>query len=133
MATDSVIGQHRVKKIIGSAIDRNRLAHAYLFHGPAGVGKDAMVIRLAMGLNCAEKQSWGCGQCPSCLQTTRLEHPGFRLVMPIPSRPKSMNQDKYQDLVREKNLSGSKIPIMKYHSRLPLPHCRLSVSNRSVH
>ncbi len=104
MAIDSIIGQNRVKKIIESALERGRLAHAYLFHGPAGVGKDAIAVRLAMGLNCQEKETGGCGKCHSCLQLVRLEHPGFKFIMPLPSRPKSMNQEKYLELVREKKL-----------------------------
>lgn len=110
MSFESVIGQLRVKKLITSAFQRNRLAHGYLFHGPPGVGKDAMGIHLAMGLNCTAGQLDGCGQCQSCRQIIQLEHPSFRFVFPVPSRPKGMKQDKYNILIREKSLERIKNP-----------------------
>jgi DNA polymerase-3 subunit delta' len=98
----SVIGQDRLKKRLASVIEQKRLAHAYLFQGPRGVGKDAMAIRIAMGLNCANGSIEGCGQCGPCRQFLRLEHPAFHLIIPVPTRPKSMNQGKYNELVNEK-------------------------------
>jgi DNA polymerase-3 subunit delta' len=87
---------------LASVIQQKRLAHAYLFQGPAGVGKDAMAIRIVMGLNCTNGSIEGCGECGPCGQILRLEHPAFHLIIPVPSRPKSMSQGKYNELVREK-------------------------------
>ncbi|MBN1780920.1 DNA polymerase III subunit delta' [bacterium] len=99
-----------MKQIIRSAVDKERLAHGYLFHGPPGVGKDLMAIRIAMELNCAEKVPEGCGQCGSCQQIQRLEHPSFRFVFPVPSRPKSMKPEKYNAFIREKLLERIENP-----------------------
>ena len=99
---ESVIGQNRLKKRLASVIRQGRLAHAYLFQGPAGVGKDAIAIRIAMGLNCSNGLIEGCGQCSHCGQILRLEHPAFHLIMPVPARPKSMGQGKFDELVKEK-------------------------------
>ena len=110
MTFDKVIGQYRVKNMISSALDRKRLSHAYLFHGPPGVGKDVLALRIAMGLNCMNGHSQGCGECAHCNQIQKLEYPSFRMILPLPSRPKSMNQEKYNTLVREKTLDRIENP-----------------------
>ena len=51
MAWSNVIGQDRVKQILINAILNEKVAHAYLFYGPEGVGKDAMAIEFAKALN----------------------------------------------------------------------------------
>jgi DNA polymerase-3 subunit delta' len=49
---NNVIGQERVKKIIGQALESKKLPNAYLFTGAEGTGKDAMAIEIAKVLNC---------------------------------------------------------------------------------
>jgi len=110
MAFEGVFGQERVKQIWKSSLKRNRLAHAYLFHGLPGVGKDAVSIDMAMGLNCKESVVGGCGKCSSCLSIQNLEHPGFRLVLPVPTRPKSMKEEKYEEILRDRALQRVKNP-----------------------
>jgi DNA polymerase-3 subunit delta' len=104
MAFDIVIGQNRVKKIFSASLNRDRLAHAYLFTGPSGVGKDAMALSMAMSVNCLKNYEGGCGECLECLRILRLEHPGFHLIIPVPSKPKIMKQEKYQEILRERAL-----------------------------
>ena len=66
-----ILGQERVLGYLKAALNRGRLAHAYLFLGPEGVGKESVARALAAALNCTEPQEDGdaCGTCPSC---TRL-------------------------------------------------------------
>ena len=66
MAFENVYGQDRVKQILTSSLQRKRLAHAYLFHGSPGVGKDAMGIAIVKSLTCQEKVNGGCGICAAC-------------------------------------------------------------------
>ncbi|MDQ7794418.1 MAG: DNA polymerase III subunit delta' [bacterium] len=58
-----------------------RLAHAYLFCGPPGMGKLGAARELAKLLNC-ERSAPGafCGCCPSCLRIDRGNHPEVRVV-----------------------------------------------------
>jgi len=79
-----VIGQLRVKRVLLSALKGNRLAHAYLFYGPEGVGKDAMALELARVMHCEKGAEEACNACPSCLRMDRLQHPDVRLVVPLP-------------------------------------------------
>ena len=120
MAFDRIFGQSRVKKIIASSMKRNRLAHAHLFYGPPGVGKDAMAIGIAMSLNCAEGVIGGCGECVPCHQIMGLEHPHFHLVLPVPTRPKTMKEEKYREILRERAIQRMTNPyqVVNYNPEL---------------
>ncbi|MFQ3578260.1 MAG: DNA polymerase III subunit gamma/tau, partial [Verrucomicrobiia bacterium] len=63
---------YHVIRTLANAIERNRLAHAYLFVGPRGTGKTSTARILAKGLNCAEGPTISpCGQCAACVEITR--------------------------------------------------------------
>jgi DNA polymerase-3 subunit delta' len=60
------------------AIQRDRLAHAYLFVGPAGVGKRLFAGELAKALLCENNSASAldaCDRCPACLQVEAGTHP----------------------------------------------------------
>jgi len=99
-----IIGQKRIKDIFEASIKKNRLAHAYLFYGQSGVGKDCFALSLAMGLNCSRNKFWGCGECSDCKNILQLQSPFFNFIQPVPSRPGSMNKDKYYEIIRDANM-----------------------------
>src|SRR5713101_2537603 len=84
MSWDTIIGEHRVKRILRSSIGNNRLAHAYLFSGADGLGKSAMAIELAKTLNCEKRLADACGKCRSCTKFASLQHPNLHLVFALP-------------------------------------------------
>ena len=64
---EEVIGQDHVSKTLRNALSENRIAHAYLFSGPRGVGKTTMARILAKALNCKDpKDLEPCGECSNC-------------------------------------------------------------------
>jgi DNA polymerase III subunit gamma/tau len=64
---DSVIGQEHVVKVLKNSILRNRVAHAYLFTGPRGVGKTSLARIFAKALNCVKGPTDSpCLACTNC-------------------------------------------------------------------
>lgn len=65
-------------------IQQNRLAHAYLFTGNAGVGKLALAVWVAQGIFCEHPNSNGfpCLQCNECQRIAENEHPDVVRIVP---------------------------------------------------
>ena len=74
-----VVGQEHVVKTLKNAIKRGKIAHAYLFSGPRGIGKTTIARILAKAANCKDiKDGEPCNKCDVC---------------------KNINQNRFLDLV----------------------------------
>ncbi len=66
-----VIGQEAVTRTLKNAIDRGRIANAYIFAGSRGVGKTSVARLISKMLNCAKPGKGGpCNKCTSCVEIT---------------------------------------------------------------
>ncbi|MFC1543143.1 ATP-binding protein [Candidatus Neomarinimicrobiota bacterium] len=90
---DLILHSEQWHRLVES-FNQERLAHAHLFYGPAGSGKEGHAIELAALVNCLEPGREGaCGRCSSCRKVQGLQHPNIQLVTPLPRRVRLTKND----------------------------------------
>ncbi|MFC1885028.1 DNA polymerase III subunit gamma/tau [Thermodesulfobacteriota bacterium] len=68
---EDVVGQRHVTQTLANALKSDRLAHAFLFGGPRGVGKTSVARILAKAINCEKGEpAVPCNVCRSCREIT---------------------------------------------------------------
>ncbi|MDZ7363139.1 MAG: hypothetical protein ONB46_20805 [candidate division KSB1 bacterium] len=123
----SIIAQENAKEFLRRARQNERVAHAYLFHGPAGVGKEALALLAAQSFFCArrfpesmprqakatlslfddqtpqtavpapENIELACGVCSACRRVAEMMHPDVRVIFP---RAASASEEERAEVVR---------------------------------
>jgi DNA polymerase III subunit delta' len=93
MSWAHICGHNALVDAFSHVVQRNRLAHAYLFSGPAGVGKRKFARELAKALLCeardeSQKTLAACDHCQSCILVDAGNHPDFFGVQ----RPEDKNE-----------------------------------------
>lgn len=83
----NIIGQERVKNILGSILSSGRISHSYIFHGKDGVGKDAAAIEFAKYLNCENPdiEKGSCDICKSCKDIQSLKSMALKFITALPT------------------------------------------------
>ena len=106
MQFSTLIGNDRIKKLLGRAVTEARIAQSLLMAGPRGVGKYQFAVALAQALNC-EKVKLGepCGDCVPCRKIARNEHADVRTILRESQDPSFKKEPRSQfikiDQVRE--------------------------------
>lgn len=84
MSWSSIIGQERVKSLLKQMLRNGQIAHAYLFYGNEGIGKDALALEFAKTLICINGKIEACDVCDNCRRVKSLQHPNVKLVFALP-------------------------------------------------
>jgi len=115
-----ILGQPTAASFLKNVVARGRHANAYLFQGPAGVGKGTAALALARALLCervpgghAERRGPAlfdgapevptrgtgapppddaCGECSGCHKTADLQHPDLRFLFPVSGEEKELDE-----------------------------------------
>lgn len=80
MIWNTLRGHDDAVEMFRRAVRRNRLSHAYLFHGPAGIGKRRFAQLLAQCLLCPQRSDDSldaCGECDNCRKMQAGNHPDY--------------------------------------------------------
>ncbi|AZE47757.1 DNA polymerase III delta prime subunit [Pseudomonas chlororaphis] len=107
---------------------RAQHAHAYLLHGPAGIGKRALAKRLMARLLCQHPAGLdACGQCKSCLLLQAGSHPDNYVLEPEEA-DKAIKVDQVRELVsfvvQTAQLGGRKVVLIE-----PVESMNINASN----
>ncbi len=79
---DDVRAQPAAVRTLRAAVQRDRVASAYLFEGPSGVGKQRAALALASALLCTQAPGRGCAACDTCRRIAGGNHPDVRVFLP---------------------------------------------------
>ena len=89
MSWKNIIGQKQQIRVLQKALETGRFAHAYLFTGPEGSGKESVAFEIASLLNCRHaatgNQEGSCASCPDCMQIQAFMHPNVEYIFPVES------------------------------------------------
>jgi len=102
MSFTEVVGHERQLAILRSALERDRLHHAYLFVGPEGVGKRTVAVAYAKAVHCEEGNNNFCGQCTNCARISDGNHPDVRIIEPLMDK-KEISIQQIRELERDLN------------------------------
>ena len=86
-----VIGHKDILKYISSAVENNRVSHAYILNGERGSGKKMLANLFAMTLLCETGDNEPCGKCHSCKQAESGNHPD--IIRVTHEKPNSISVD----------------------------------------
>ena len=81
MTLPSLAQQPRAARLLASALQSGRVAHAYAFIGPVGTPRTAAALEFAAALLCAKG---GCGACRECRLAGAGHHPDLHVIAPTP-------------------------------------------------
>ena len=99
MLLDQIHGHASALATLRKALANDRVAHAYLFTGPDGIGKRCTAVALAHALLCQEAPQRGCTFCPACVSLQAGSHPDYYFSAPLPGK-QSMGIDQIRTMQR---------------------------------
>ena len=92
-----VVGHKDILKYISSAVENNRVSHAYILNGERGSGKRMLANLFATTLLCESGNSEPCGKCHSCRQAESGNHPD--IIRVSHEKPNTISVDDIREQV----------------------------------
>ncbi|MGQ9648178.1 MAG: DNA polymerase III subunit delta' [Thermodesulfobacteriota bacterium] len=86
MSFKDVLGHSKPIEQLKRAMERDKIAHSYLFLGNEGIGKKRVALQFAKALNCLDREGApadACDHCSSCKKIDHALHPDVLLIEPI--------------------------------------------------
>lgn len=99
MSLPPLAGHDDLRERLRGAVDRGRLPHSLLLHGPPGVGKQRLGLWLGRLLVCDRRSA--CDECRSCRLALGLEHPDIHWFFPLPRPTGTSSRDKLREKLEE--------------------------------
>ncbi len=101
---DEVVGQEHIIRTIRNSVKNGKVAHAYLFSGPRGIGKTTVARILAKTVNCKDqKEGNPCNKCEVCLS---INQNNFLDMVEIDAATHTQ-VDKMRDIIEKINFAPS--------------------------
>jgi DNA polymerase-3 subunit delta' len=125
----NIIGHRQTLAFFEHVQRSKRLSHAYLFTGPAQVGKRTLALAFAQAILCTAEQASPpnspCGGCPACLKVQNGLHPDVSIILPDEGK-KTVSVENIRALVRATSLQ----PQESQYSIFLLPNAeRLTIES----
>lgn len=98
MSLADIVGHKRCVGILRRTLATGRLAHAYLFVGPDGVGKRTVAWEMAKAIQCETKGEDACERCRACGKVLAMAHPDVVVVEP---KGRQIMVDQIRDVQRQ--------------------------------
>ena len=119
------MGHQKAIRLLSSMLLKDMVSHAYLFHGPARIGKTTLAINLAMAINCVDLSNGSpCGECRQCERITSGNHPDVQ-VIEVMSSDEIKGIDQIRDIQHSSSLKPyegeRRIFILPEISQLSIP------------
>lgn len=127
---NNIIGQKKVIEKIKSVYKSGKVAHAYLFEGTEGVGKDAVAIELAKLLSCKNilNGNEACDECESCKKISSFRSEYFKIICALPAgKSEETDSDPIEKLAASD--FDSYIEQLRLKSENPYNHISLPNAN----
>ena len=128
MSWSSIVGQERVKALLSRTLHSGQIAHAYLFYGPEGIGKDALAVEFAKTLICIQGKCEACGVCLNCQRVDSLQHPNIKLVFALPVGKNETTGDDPINVLTEAQVAEVREQI-RTKAKDPYKHIEIAKAN----
>ncbi|MEM6768505.1 MAG: DNA polymerase III subunit delta' [Bacteroidota bacterium] len=136
MKFQEIIGQEAAIRKVKDAIQDDRVPHAWLLTGPAGIGKLALAHAIAAYVNCQNQgELESCGKCANCLRIKKGVHPDIHYLLPIIAKKekgKQLMTDDYLPQFREAWTQNAYLSLEDWQQLLEGENKQLGISVHEI-